>query len=178
MEADNCEGPTPLHRDASRNDFYPRDTMSLSVNPSISVDQDCRSMLPSSSHFLLTHYKLQMGTLFSPITVRKPIWSVLHLPSAMSTFSELSVFGGSSHAKSALFYGLLAVSAFNLHNIASYDATTHWRAIGRRLNEKAKVQLERACILELDGPKKSKYKEILMAVLNMITIAVSGILFT
>lgn len=148
-------------------------TAPLSVNPSVGLDQDCMSVVPSSSSYLLSHYKLQMGNLFSPIRVRKPIWGVLHLPSAMATFSELTVFGEASHAKSAFFYGLLAVSAFNLDKMSTESATTYWWATGERLCRKAKSELQQACNLELDGSKVSKYKDILMAVLNMITIAVS-----
>lgn len=144
----------------------------ISSDPYVGVDEECMSVIPSSSSFLLNHYKLQMGKLFSPIRVRKPIWSVLHLPSAMATFSQLTVFGEASHAKSALFYGLLAVSAFNLDKISTESASSYWWAVGERLSQKAKQELQQACNLELDGPKKSKYKDILMAVLNMITIAV------
>jgi hypothetical protein len=131
--------------------------------------------VPLNAHFLLDHYKAQMGRLFSPLRVRKPPWSVLHLPNALSTLSELSLWGKTSHAKHSLFYSLLAVSAFNLDRIelGLPSTSNFWWAVGEAYSEMAEREMQRCLANELLGLQKSKYKEILMALMTMVTISVS-----
>ncbi|EEU37433.1 uncharacterized protein NECHADRAFT_101978 [Fusarium vanettenii 77-13-4] len=142
------------------------------------VSYDFTSSLDTSvsshAHFLLEHYKSQMGKLFSPLRVRKSPWSILHFPRALSALSELSIFKRTKHAHTSLFYSVLAVSAFNWDNIhrQQKDSTTYWRNVGEGFRRGARKELERTCETELAGEKSSKYKDILMAILTMVTISV------
>lgn len=134
----------------------------------------------ASTQFLLEHYMFQTDKLFSPIRTRKPPWAILHYPGALSAYSELTLFSKTSHARSALLHSVLAVSAFNWDKInAASNHTDFWWSMGNKLRQNAKRELQLTCSSELSGDKRSKYKEILMAMLNMVTISVSrhGILF-
>ncbi|KAI5460374.1 fungal-specific transcription factor domain-containing protein [Mariannaea sp. PMI_226] len=139
-----------------------------------SFNEEIYGFVSSHAHFLLEHYKSQTGKLFSPLRVRKPPWSILHLPRALSALSELSIFKKTKHAHTSLFYSVLAVSAFNWDNIHrdQIDSTTYWRNVGQGFWHAAKKELELTCETELSGEKSSKYKDILMAVLTMVTISV------
>ncbi|POR38328.1 hypothetical protein TPAR_01465 [Tolypocladium paradoxum] len=136
---------------------------------------DFQASVSTHAHFLLEHYKSQMGKLFSPLRARKSPWSILHFPRALSALAELSIFKTTKHAHTSLFYSVLAVSAFNWDNIQQEqkDSTTYWRNIGEGFRRGAKKQLEWTCETELAGEKSSKYKDILMAILTMVTISVS-----
>ncbi|RMJ07776.1 hypothetical protein CDV36_012626 [Fusarium kuroshium] len=158
--------PIPIAQTASPSpwDLYLNSDFTSSLDTSVS----------SHAHFLLEHYKSQMGKLFSPLRVRKSPWSILHFPRALSALSELSIFKRTKHAHTSLFYAVLAVSAFNWDNIhrEQKDSTTYWRNVGEGFRRGARKELERTCETELAGEKSSKYKDILMAILTMVTISV------
>jgi arginine metabolism regulation protein II len=162
--------PIPIARTASPSpwDLHVNYDFTLSLDTSVS----------SHAHFLLEHYKSQMGKLFSPLRVRKSPWSILHFPRALSALSELSIFKRTKHAHTSLFYAVLAVSAFNWDNIhrQQKDSTTYWRNVGEGFRRGARKELEWACETELAGEKSSKYKDILMAILTMVTISVSPLM--
>lgn len=135
---------------------------------------DNLATVPENANFLLSHYKEQMGRLFSPIRVKKPPWAVLHLPCATATVSELTIWGKASHAKISLLRAILAVSAFNLDRIhyGLPEQSTFWWNVGDKNREIAKREVQLCLSTEIEGPEKSKYKEILMALLSMVTISV------
>ena len=151
----------------------------LDLHIDYGIVEDLDTSVSAHAHFLLDHYKSQMGILFSPLHARKPPWSILHFPRALSALSELNVFKEARHAHTALLYSVLAVSAFNWDNIhrEMKDGSTYWRNVGEGFRHGARKELEWACETELAGEKCSKYKDILMAILTMITISVSTILF-
>ena len=138
------------------------------------LTDDFQASISTHAHFLLDHYKSQMGKLFSPLRVRKSPWSILHFPRALSALAELSIFKTTKHAHTSLLYSVLAVSAFNWDNINrdQRGSTTYMRSIGEGFRQGAKKELERTCETELAGEKSSKYKDILMAILTMVTISV------
>ncbi|KAL5596632.1 hypothetical protein BROUX41_006670 [Berkeleyomyces rouxiae] len=142
------------------------------------IPDSLASTLDSSSiwqfQFLLNHYKSQMNKIFSPLRARKPPWSILHFPRALSAFSELAVFRHLSHAHISIFYAVLAVSAFNWDNIHRSEGnwTDYWRATGKCYWLGAKHHLGMAGEVEVLGERKTKYKDILMSTLAMVTIAV------
>ncbi|KAI8653676.1 Zn(2)-C6 fungal-type domain-containing protein [Fusarium sp. Ph1] len=158
--------PIPIAQTASPSpwDLHVNYDFTLSLDTSVS----------SHAHFLLEHYRSQMGKLFSPLRVRKSPWSILHFPRALSALSELSIFKRTKHAHTSLFYAVLAVSAFNWDNIhrQQKDSTTYWRTVGEGFRRGARKELEWTCETELAGEKSSKYKDILMAILTMVTISV------
>jgi arginine metabolism regulation protein II len=144
----------------------------MSFNLPMSHEPD--GNIPANATYLLHHYKAQMDRLFSPLRVRKPPWAVLHLPAAMSAVGDLTVWGRTSHAKASLFYAVLAVSAFNLDRI-EYGIpgnSNYWWYIGECNRERARREMKQCLASEIQGPGKSKYKEILMGILSMVTISV------
>lgn len=132
--------------------------------------------VPPSSGFLLSHYKEHIGKLFSPLRVRKSPWEVLHYHGAVSAHSALCLPNKTSHAKVALFYAVLSVSAYHFDNTklrSSASGTTDlWWVLGEGFQRQAQLQLEKSCNTELDGAGKAKYKDLLMAILTMVTISV------
>jgi arginine metabolism regulation protein II len=135
---------------------------------SITSDDFNANLVPSSAHHLLRVYRDNMGNWFSPLRTRKPPWSVLHLPIALSTVSELSIWGKASHARIAIFRALLAVSAFTLDDTTS----TYWREIGIANRFVAQLEMKQCLMKELSGPSKAKYKDTLLALLSLVSISV------
>lgn len=86
-------------------------------------------------------------------------WSSLVMPCAMTTMAELTIGGSASHAHLAILNALLATSAFHLLNSSSGLTAEEWMVAGEEYTVRARGHLN-AC---LDG--KSKYKEVLMAML-------------
>ncbi|KAH7162109.1 fungal-specific transcription factor domain-containing protein [Dactylonectria estremocensis] len=146
----------------------------IDLHINYSLDQRLDTSVATHSNFLLQHYKSQMGKIFSPLRVRKPPWSILHFPRALSALSELKIFNKMNHAPTSLLYAVLAVSAFNWDNIyrEESNSTTYWRNVGKGFWHGAKKELQWTCETELAGEKSSKYKDILMAILTMVTITV------
>ncbi|KZF19096.1 hypothetical protein L228DRAFT_251186 [Xylona heveae TC161] len=125
---------------------------------------------------LFEHYKSQAGRLFSPLLIRKSPWAVLHLPCALATFSELTLWNTASPVRLALFNALLAVSAFNLDRIQLYQmsATNRWWVLAEGFRKVAQKELQSCLSLEPAKSKEIKYKEQLMALLTMVTISVTS----
>ncbi|OKL63891.1 hypothetical protein UA08_00884 [Talaromyces atroroseus] len=110
-------------------------------------DGEMAASVLTKARFLLDHYKSQMGKLFSPLRVQKSPWSILHFPSALSAFSELSIFKKTTHAKASLFYSILAVSAFNWDklDVEQKENTTYWWMTGEHFKCLAEKELKWAC---------------------------------
>lgn len=155
--------------------FMESDTADIHVTISAPLEiYEIQATDAASTQFLLDHYRFQTDKLFSPLRTRKPPWAILHYPSALSAFSELTLFSKTSHARSALLHSVLAVSAFNWDKInTASNYSDFWWSMGDKLRQNAKKELQLTCSSELSGDKRAKYKEILMAMLNMVTISVS-----
>jgi arginine metabolism regulation protein II len=136
-------------------------------------------VIPSNAYYLMEHYRNQMVGLFSPVHVVQSPWKALHLPCASNALADLTLRGESKEARTALFYAILSVSAFNLNKVNSEvltegaETSMHWWEVGVSYREKAKKALQSCLRQERNGSAKSKYKEVLMAMLSMITICVS-----
>ena len=154
------------------------------LHSSLSLSPGCQ--VPFDARFLLNHYVSQVTQVMSPMHIATAPWKTIHLPCAMNALGELSAFGATNDAKASLFYSLLAISAFHLDamyygsigegvvpNGTSYSKTD-WGEVGQRYRDIAVTSLSK-CIGS-EGPSegsKAKYKEILMALLSMVTIGVS-----
>jgi arginine metabolism regulation protein II len=137
-------------------------------NTEISSTDFNPNSVPAFAHHLLRHYRANLGNWFSPLKSRKPLWSVLHLPIALSTVSELNIWGKANHARTTIFRTLLAVSAFTLDGTSS----TYWREIGTRNKMVAQLEMKQCLMNELTGPTKAKYKDALLALLSLVSISV------
>lgn len=147
----------------------------LRPQPQHDLQQASYYNIPTQSHYLLEHYKSLVTKTFSPIHKRKSPWSVLHLPRAMLALAEISIFRTTQHAHTSLFYSVLAVSAFNMDNLhrRHSDGATYWKSIGDGFRCAAQASLQSTCEVEASGKTQSKYKDVLMAILSMVTISVS-----
>ncbi|KAH6885203.1 fungal-specific transcription factor domain-containing protein [Thelonectria olida] len=125
--------------------------------------------IPEHAEPLLRYYKQQVdGATGMMQTKRKSPWQLIFLPCALETFAELSLWNGTSHTRYTILYTLLAHSAFQLHMTNKPGSfANHWREIGARHQEKAQQHLRNALQLEMFGPKQTKYKELLMAILAL-----------
>jgi arginine metabolism regulation protein II len=130
--------------------------------------------LPEYAEPLLRYYKQQVdGATGMMQTKRKSPWQLIFLPCALETFAELSLWNGTSHTRYTILYTLLAHSAFQLDMTNKPGSfASHWREIGVRHQEKAQQHLRNALQLEMFGPKQTKYKELLMAILALAMTSV------
>ncbi|OJJ29953.1 hypothetical protein ASPWEDRAFT_144015 [Aspergillus wentii DTO 134E9] len=147
------------------------DSFPAYLSPMPFFDLPGTEIIPSQAPFLLRHFKENMISLSFPLrNCRKCPWQTIHLPSAMSTYAELSIYKTASHTKMSLFYSLLAASCFHLSTQAqrSFD----WDKLGNTYTELAKQKLKRALKEEVIGPKKARYKELLMALLSLVMLAI------
>ena len=145
------------------------------IPPPLGSPDDSTGVIPPDAFFLLEHYRLKVIHQYSPKTqpVKKTPWQVLHLPSAMNTLGEMTMWQYTNRTKSALFYAILAISAFHLENVSEDEITAnHWKQTATNYKEKAMKHLQKALREEVEGPSKAKYKEMLMAILSMVTICV------
>lgn len=130
------------------------------------------------SWFLLSYYRDHIMRLISPLQHHDHLssdpWNSLVMPCAMATMAELTLGGNANHAPLALLNALLATSAFHLHASSSRGSAAsavarEWMVSGKEYTARARGHLA-ACLVEharSAGQKKSKYKEILMAVLSL-----------
>lgn len=165
-DAEDPSGITDLTR------FFPLSPRLPSPVP-MSFSQDVADLAPSVMRALLDHYQSNMMSCFTPLHHEKPPWKILHLPCAISAYGELTLLGHSNNAKTTLLFAILAMSAFNLKHLQTVSGEAdHWQSIAEVYREKAKSRLK-LCLLDEDGKqKKAKYKEVLMALLSMVTVCV------
>lgn len=125
---------------------------------------------------ILSHYKDRIVPLISPLGQgQEQSWMNLVMPCAVHTLGELTMNGSATHARLALLNALLSTSAFHLGNHATL-CIEHWVSVGNQYLQRARNHFIR-CLEEASFPTtmKSKYKEILMAVLSLSTAYVSAI---
>jgi arginine metabolism regulation protein II len=155
--------PTPMNRRQN------------SPNPhSATVDMDMLSDAP----FLLRNFQCkvipQMMTM--PLGEKSP-WNILNLPSAMVTYSELTILGSQnlSYAQLANLHSVLACSAIllSLRQHSLDDSVQHWRQVADNMFRLARDNMQMSLKHETQEPKKSKYKDQLMAVCCLTEFAVS-----
>ncbi|OJD36538.1 c6 transcription factor [Diplodia corticola] len=122
---------------------------------------------------LLNHYKNHVIRLLSPLKYqRKTPWNILHLPCAMTTLAEITMGYRANHARASVFYGVMSISAFNLSASSTGTARAHWDGVASSYKRQAHESLKASLGHELSAQKKAKYKEMLMAILSMVTISV------
>lgn len=136
------------------------------------------------SWLLLSYYRDRIIRLISPLPQQhhhntdaagnndNDPWGSLVMPCAMTTMAELTIGGTASHARLALLNALLATSAFHLHASSRGIAAEEWLVSGDGYTVAARRHLE-GCLEETEVDvhgfgsvrKRSKYKEVLMAML-------------
>ncbi|THY68387.1 hypothetical protein D6C86_09391 [Aureobasidium pullulans] len=169
MNLDGTEDPSGI-TDLTR--FFPLSTR-LPTPVTLTFSQDVAGMAPGVMRTLLDHYQTSMMSCFTPLHHEKPPWKILHLPCAISAYGELSLLGDSNNAKMTLLFAVLAMSAFNLKHLQTDPMEAdNWQSIAESYREKAKSRLKTCLREQSEEKKKSKYKEVLMALTSMVTVCV------
>lgn len=135
-------------------------TMSLSIN---------------QVQLLLRNYELDLVNSLTPLKHDKPPWVLLHLKCALGAFSDLYMMGRSNDARVSVLLSVLSTSAYHLHHklAAIPGAGEDLAVLGSQCFRLAKKRLQ-ACLQKRPGTAKvAKYKEMLMAFLNLVTACVS-----
>lgn len=119
---------------------------------------------------LLSHYRDRVVPLISPFEHGQEVpWKNLVVPCAVSTLGETIMSGTASNARLALLNSLLSASSFHLgqHSATCID---HWTETGNSYLKLAQHHLIQ-CVEEanMSSPRRSKYKEVLMALLSLST---------
>ncbi|CRL29439.1 Fungal transcriptional regulatory protein, N-terminal [Penicillium camemberti] len=150
--------------------------ISLPSSPSRSSASDLEDFTMPLTKMLLDHYRHTMVTFFTPARVEaKSPWEAIYIPSLLSTVGEIGLAGDSSNAKVSLLFAVFAISAFSQSQSSSpaEQGYQDWNALGELYRERASRRLKQSLFnLSHDKAKKEKYKDILMALLSMVTICV------
>ncbi|KAH7143515.1 fungal-specific transcription factor domain-containing protein [Dactylonectria macrodidyma] len=123
---------------------------------------------------LLRNYELDLVNSLTPMKHDKPPWVLLHLKCALAAFSDLYMMGRSNDARVSVLLSVLSTSAFHLHHklAAVPGAGDDLAVLGDQCFRLAKKRLQ-ACLQKRAGTSKvAKYKEMLMAFLNLVTACV------
>ncbi|KAH8683624.1 fungal-specific transcription factor domain-containing protein [Ilyonectria robusta] len=134
-------------------------TMSLSIN---------------QVQLLLRNYEMDLVNSLTPLKHDKPPWVLLHLKCALAAFSDLYMMGRSNDARVSVLLSVLSTSAYHLHHklAAIPGAGEDLAVLGSQCFRLAKKRLQ-ACLQKRSGTTKvAKYKEMLMAFLNLVTACV------
>ncbi|GMF07566.1 unnamed protein product [Ambrosiozyma monospora] len=123
------------------------------------------------ARYLLNYYIRDVADMMTVIPLAKNPWKFIYFPRAMLAVGELSSLGKTSNARNALLNALLAVSAFNLQSkfTRGSDEMKYYVDLGIQLRQQASDFL-RGCLEE--DILEQKYKDVLVAVLSMVTIDV------
>ncbi|KZF20051.1 hypothetical protein L228DRAFT_270806 [Xylona heveae TC161] len=145
--------------------------------PPIQMASDICDLPTTTMRFLIDHYRSSIATRLAPLQHLQSPWKAIHLPSAMQTIGDIALRGDSGNAGVALLFAILATSAFNLDSFGACPESTRkataWKNIGEMFRKRAKSRLQSA-LREQSKGKSSKYKELLAALLSMVTVCVAS----
>lgn len=148
----------------------PQQTSADSVSPSVDILPDAPFLL---KHFQ-DHVVAQMMSL--PIGQKSP-WSIINIPAAALTLSDLTYLGNQNvnGARLANFYSILALSAYHLARNPSNESihsSEHWKRMVNQAYTLAKDRMQQSLRTEVHGVGKAKYKDQLMAISGMTAFSV------
>lgn len=123
------------------------------------------------ARYLLNYYIEDVADMMTVIPLAKNPWKSIYFPRAIMAIGELASLGKTSNARHALLNALLAVSAFNLQSkfVRGSDEMKYYVSLGIQLRKQASFFVSK-CLEE--DILKQKYKDVLVAVLSMVTIDV------
>ncbi|OKL60992.1 hypothetical protein UA08_03643 [Talaromyces atroroseus] len=134
------------------------------------------SRVPAHVEWLLHHYKTDIVDLMTAVTTPKGPWKTVHLPRALQGCGELAFRGTTSHARNALLHALLTISAYNLaangHGQGQALDAHSWREVALKHTAQSLTYLKSCLQPGCPVSERGKYKEVLAAMLSMITIEV------
>ncbi|GMM29615.1 Arg81 protein [Martiniozyma asiatica (nom. inval.)] len=178
-ESDQPISPDELQIHANKSTRMPKHIMEiLHQNPlpkSLAID---KFGIPTTSlnvhpmaRYLLNYYIEDVADMMTVIPLAKNPWKFIYFPRALMAIGELAGLGKTSNARNGLLNALLAVSAFNLQSKfeRNSDEMKYYVDLGIQLRRQATVYVQKC--LE-DDILDQKYKDVLVAVLSMVTIDV------
>lgn len=123
------------------------------------------------ARYLLNYYIEDVADMMTVIPLAKNPWKFIYFPRALMAVGELASLGRTSNARNGLLNALLAVSAFNLQSkfVRGSDEMKYYVDLGIQLRRQANEFVNR-CMEE--DILSQKYKDVLVAVLSMVTIDV------
>lgn len=147
-------------------------------SPSALLRSSPRSVFLSPEDcFLMQHYMQKVVRVFCIIDNPKSPWRALHLPRALQSCGELGTLGATSNTRKCLLHALLSISAYSLANNLRLEGQTKdvdkWLRKALQLRYKAIALLRDSVECDLHSKSRPKYKELLAAMLSMISIDVS-----
>lgn len=114
-----------------------------------------------------------------PITTKSP-FEIINLASAVDTFAHLTFLRstGITRAKLAGLYSLLSVSAAHLagnprFDVESQHTCSYWKSLSQAASYHATQYLQQSIKEENHRPHKAKYKDQVVATMNLMTYSVS-----
>ncbi|KAL3418903.1 component of the argr regulatory complex [Phlyctema vagabunda] len=132
--------------------------------------------MTSQNRLLIYHYVHNVVDLMVTISSHNSPWKEVHLPKALLGSGELEATGHTSNSRNALLHAVLACSAYNLASQFLHtkqdELARQYRMLGQDLFCKSVLSIGNCMQEEMSG-HKPKYKELLAAMLSMISIGVS-----
>ena len=121
--------------------------------------------------YLLDYYDKNVIKIMSVVAHPKNPWRTIYLPRAFTAIGDTIGRGYTSAARNALLHALLAVSAFHLQSKFpdGSPAKEHYLELGQKLKTEAYSWLS---ICLMNDLATQKYKDVVVAVLSMVTIDV------
>lgn len=175
--------PTPPFTVASNREDSSQDTLNLHQSMSLlSVPSPMREPelsfidVPPRALELFRHFKDNILSLSFPLRDNPECpWQTIHLPAAMSTYTEVLVSQKASHHRLSLFHSLVSASCIYGANRSRDTIDCESLRVSSQLL--AKQHLELALEEEITSRKPVKYKELLMAILSMVYLEVCRLHF-
>ncbi|RAL04520.1 Zn(II)2Cys6 transcription factor [Aspergillus ibericus CBS 121593] len=144
---------------------------SLLSSPEIRYAPSVPNLAPPDAPLLLAAYRNHVTALFSPIQLEKSPWSMLYVPPAMETLALLTMGELANNTRMSIFYAILAISAFTQRLSTARSATEYWQRQAETFAVEAQNHLKRALHDASSSVKKTKYKDVLIALLCMNTVS-------
>lgn len=168
MNSESLNLPSPWNS-AVQNELDP-----VSLYPNLPLSNNSAVHLTDDSWFLLSNYRDNLIPLLCPLNLyQKSSWHHIILPMAMNTMAQMMMGGSVSFACSALLYSLLATSALHLQGEFPGD---YIESSAEFYQKHARPDLRQCFQKEVNAaPKRTKYKEVLMAILATATLFVRSI---
>ncbi|KAE8148604.1 fungal-specific transcription factor domain-containing protein [Aspergillus avenaceus] len=130
------------------------------------------NLAPLDAPLLLLEYKNNLVKIFSPVQSNKSPWQLLHVPSAMATLAQLTLGEQPGNASSCIFYAILATSAYVKDALSTQPVShEHWQTQAMKYAGEAQRYLHKALQDVSTSEKRSKYKDILIALMSMSTVS-------
>lgn len=143
---------------------------------SIQYATDLTDVDVPSIRLLLARYQENLVPAFAPVkALTKPLWERVHIPRVHETLGEILVKGDAGDAKCALLFAILSAASYYLDTVGGgppHHSLTPWKDMGRMFQQRAKARLV-SSLRTLDITRtKHNYKDMLLAILSMVTVCV------